>query len=59
MWPLSVAGEISGRYLSTAVSVRPGHVVNGLFSMALMSVRLGGQKRNCWRYHMRSPFEVI
>ena len=44
MCPLSVAGELSGRYLSTDVLLSPGYVVNWLFLMALMIVRLGGQK---------------
>ena len=59
IWPLSFAGELSGRYFSTAVAVRPGHAVNWLFRVALMSVRLGWQKRNWWRYRMRFPLEVI
>jgi hypothetical protein len=28
MWPLSVAGDVSGRYLLTAFVVNPGHVGN-------------------------------
>ena len=41
MWTLSVTGDISRIYLSTAVVVRTGHVVNWLFLMALMSVCFG------------------
>ena len=59
IWNLSVAGDLSGRYFPTAVAVRPGHVANGLFWMALMSVCLVGHKRNWWRYLIRSPLEVI
>ena len=44
MCPLSVAGNESGRYFWTASVVRPGHVANGLFFIALRSVDFGGQK---------------
>ena len=44
MWPLSVSSELSGRYLSTAVAVSPGHVVNWVFFNGLDEHFLGGQK---------------
>jgi hypothetical protein len=46
MWPLSVAGHESGRYLLTASAVSPGHVDNWLFLIAFIRVRLGGQNRH-------------
>ena len=45
MCPLSVAGHDSGRYFSTASAVRPGHVVNWLFLIALRRVDLVGQNK--------------
>ena len=42
--PLSVTTELSGIYFLTAISVRPGHVANWLFRIALTSVRLSEQK---------------
>ena len=59
IWPSSVAGELYRIYFYTAVSIRPDQVATWLFRMALMSVRLGRQKRHWWRYQMRSPLEVI
>ena len=46
MWPLSVAGATLGRYVFTAVYVRPGQVVNLFLAMALRSVFWGGKKRH-------------
>ena len=37
MCPLSVAGHDSGRYFWTASVVRPGHIADGLFFIALVS----------------------
>ena len=59
MCPLSVAGHESGRYFWTASAVRPGHVANWLFFIALRSVDLGGQNRHWWRYLMSSSLGVI
>ena len=59
MCPLSVDGHKSGRYFWTAYSVRPIHVANWLFSIALRSVDLGGQNRHWWRYLMSSSLDVI
>ena len=59
MCPLSVSGYDSGRYFWTASAVRPGHVANWLFFIALRSVDLGGQNRHWWRYLMRSSLDVI
>ena len=44
--PLSVAGHDSGRYFSTAYDVRPGHVANWLFMIALRRVDFGGQNKH-------------
>lgn len=49
MWPLSVAGENSGRYFLTATAVNPGHDADCLFSIALMRVFFGNLKRHSWR----------
>ena len=59
MCPLSVSGHESGRYFWTASTVRPGHVANWLFFIALRSVDLGGQNRNWCRYLMSSSLDVI
>ena len=59
MCPLSVAGHESGRYVWTASAVRPGHVANWLFFIALRSVYLGGENRHWWRYLMSSSLDVI
>ena len=44
--PLSVAGHESGRYFSTASAVRPGHVANWLFLIALRRVDFVGQNKH-------------
>ena len=59
IWPLFVDGELSGRYFSSAVAIRPVHVANWLFRMALMSVCLVDQKRHWRSYWMRFPLEII
>ena len=45
IWPLSVAGDASGRCCSTAMAVRPGHVVSWLFLMVFNKVALVGENR--------------
>ena len=59
MCPLAVAGHDSGRYFWTDSVVRPGHVANLLFFIALRIVDLGEQKRQWCRYLMSSSFDVI
>ena len=59
MCPLSVSGHDSGGYFWTSSVVRPGHVVNLLFIIALRSVDLEGQKSRWCRYLMSSSFDVI
>lgn len=44
--PLSVVGHDSGRCFSTASAVRPGHVDNWLFFVALSNVAFGGQNKH-------------
>ena len=41
MWNLSVSGDLSGRYLSTDVAVRPDHIVNWLFFNGLDECSFG------------------
>ena len=59
MCPLSVADQESTRYFWTAYALRPGHVANWLFFIALRIVNLGGQNRHWWRYLMSSSLDVI
>ena len=59
MCPISVAGHETGRYFWTASAVRPGHVANWLFFIALRSFYLGGQNRHWWRYLMSSSLDII
>ena len=42
-YPLAVASAL-GRYLRTALDVRPGHVVKNLWSMACVQVAIVGLK---------------
>ena len=44
--PLSVAGDVSGRYYLTATAVNPGHVVKWFCWKAQISVVSGGLNRD-------------
>jgi hypothetical protein len=57
--PLSVAGELSGRYCWTAFAVSPGQVVNWLFCMAFMRVLFGGLNKHWCRYFISDSFDDI
>ena len=55
MCPLFVAGAWYGKCFLTASDVKPGHVVNMLFSHALMSVVFGRLNRY-WCLNLISEF---
>ena len=59
MWPLSVAGEDSGRYFFTAFTVSPGHVTNWLLCTDFRRFALGGLNAVWCRYWTRLDFDVI